>query len=76
MNAMLTVVTTARPGRVHDITARRDHILAHLRTVSLGVLADLDFLDLDKTPNPWWSPASTTHSTRPAGSTGVRPRRP
>ncbi|MYV48182.1 hypothetical protein [Streptomyces sp. SID2888] len=42
------------PGRIRDIAAaRRDHILAHRRTVSLEALADLGFLVLDKTSNPW-----------------------
>ncbi|MGW1399859.1 transposase family protein [Streptomyces sp. NPDC002405] len=45
-------ISAARPGRTHDITAaRRDHILAHLRTVGLGALADLGFLGLDDEPD-------------------------
>ncbi|MFI9203679.1 transposase family protein [Streptomyces sp. NPDC053048] len=41
-------ISAARPGRTHDVTAaRRDHILAHLRTAGLGALADLGFRGLD-----------------------------
>lgn len=41
-------ISAARPGRTHDNTAARlDHILAHLRAASLGVLADLGFRGLD-----------------------------
>lgn len=44
----LVWISAARPGRTHDITAaRRDRILAHLRAVGLGALADLGFLGLD-----------------------------
>lgn len=38
----------ARPGRTHDNTAaRHDQVLAHLRAVGLGGLADLGFRGLD-----------------------------
>ncbi|MEU0344632.1 transposase family protein [Streptomyces bobili] len=41
-------ISAARPGRTHDNTAaRHDHILAHLRAVGLGALADLGFRGLD-----------------------------
>ncbi|WP_431045394.1 transposase family protein [Streptomyces sp. P1-3] len=41
-------ISAARPGRTHDNTsARRDHILAHLRAAGLGALADLGFRGLD-----------------------------
>ncbi|MFI1165808.1 transposase family protein [Streptomyces sp. NPDC020801] len=29
-------ISAARPGRTHDITARHDHVLAHLRAAGLG----------------------------------------
>ncbi|MGW3248265.1 transposase family protein [Streptomyces sp. NPDC001070] len=48
----LVWISAARPGRTHDITAaRRDRILAHLRTAGLGTLADLGFLGLDDEPD-------------------------
>ncbi|MGW8889254.1 transposase family protein [Streptomyces sp. NPDC055749] len=41
-------ISAARPGHTHDNTAaRHDHILAHLRAVDLGALADLGFHGLD-----------------------------
>ncbi|MGQ4712898.1 transposase family protein [Streptomyces anulatus] len=41
-------ISAARPGRTHDNTAvRHEHILAHLRAVGLGALADLGFRGLD-----------------------------
>ncbi|KMS69578.1 transposase, partial [Streptomyces viridochromogenes] len=47
-NGRLIWISAARPGRTHDITAaRHDHILAHLRAVGLGALADLGFRGLD-----------------------------
>ncbi|MFD3998713.1 transposase family protein [Streptomyces sp. NPDC058548] len=47
-NGRLIWISAARPGRTHDNTAaRRDHILAHLRAVGLGALADLGFRGLD-----------------------------
>ncbi|MFE5714465.1 transposase family protein [Streptomyces sp. NPDC056501] len=45
-------ISAARPGRTHDVTAvRRDHLLAHLRAVGLGAVADLGFLGLDDDGN-------------------------
>lgn len=45
-------ISTARPGRTHDITAaRRDCILDHLRAAGLGAMADLGFLGLDDNPD-------------------------
>lgn len=44
----MILLSAARPGRTHDITAaRRGHILAHLRATGLGALADLGFIGLD-----------------------------
>ncbi|MER5279943.1 transposase family protein [Streptomyces sp. NPDC002809] len=46
-NGRLIRISTAHPGRTHDITAaRRDHILTPLRAAGLGALADLGFLGL------------------------------
>ncbi|MEU9624354.1 transposase family protein [Streptomyces sp. NPDC048155] len=39
-NGHLIWISTARPGRTHDITsARHDHVLAHLRAAGLGTLS-------------------------------------
>ncbi|MFJ7527920.1 transposase family protein [Streptomyces griseus] len=41
-------VSAARPGRTHDISAaRHDHVVAPLRAVGLGALADLGLRGLD-----------------------------
>ncbi|MFJ1708855.1 transposase family protein [Kitasatospora sp. NPDC088346] len=49
----LVWISAARPGRTHDATAaRRDKIVAHLKTVGLGALADLGFIGVDKPEDP------------------------
>ncbi|MEU3282862.1 transposase family protein [Streptomyces antibioticus] len=45
-------ISSARPGRVSEITAaRHDHITRHLREAGLGALADLGFVGLDDDPD-------------------------
>jgi hypothetical protein len=45
-------ISSARPGRVSEITAaRHDHITRHLREAGLGALADLGFVRLDDDPD-------------------------
>ncbi|MFJ8027691.1 hypothetical protein [Streptomyces sp. NPDC096311] len=45
-------ISVTRSGRTHDITvARRDHLHAHLRTASLGALADLGFIGMNDDQN-------------------------
>ncbi|MEU9122861.1 transposase family protein [Streptomyces sp. NPDC048506] len=46
-------ISAARPGRTHDATAaRRDKVVEHLKAASLGALADLGFIGVDKPEDP------------------------
>ncbi|WP_406482629.1 transposase family protein [Streptomyces sp. NBC_01615] len=52
-NGRLIWISAGRPGRTHEATAaRRDKIVEHLKAASLGALADLSFLGVDKPDDP------------------------
>ncbi|MGW5564591.1 hypothetical protein ACWEWD_14365 [Streptomyces tendae] len=72
-------MSAARPGRTHDNTAaRHNHILAHLRAVGLGALADLPltaFSPSDGHRSSTASPTSRTGGSSPS-SAPTPPKRP
>ncbi|MFD4523926.1 transposase family protein [Streptomyces sp. NPDC058470] len=46
-------ISAGRPGRTHDATAaHRNQLVEHLKAASLGALADLGFLGVDKPDDP------------------------